>query len=258
MKLIDTHTHLYAEEFDSDRGEAVSRALASGVEMMLLPDNDSSSVEAMEQMAIDYPQAVRMMVGIHPEVVKEDWKKELSQAETRLRSNPGKYVAIGEIGLDYYWDRTYIEQQKQAFRIQLEWALEYKKPVSIHVREAFQDLMEVIHSVKPSGWKGVIHCFSGTLADAEEAIGRGFLLGIGGVLTFKKSTLPEVVSQIGMEHFILETDSPYLAPVPYRGKRNESAFVVEVARKLAQIKGLTLEEVAEITTRNAQRCFELE
>lgn len=255
MHLIDTHSHLYAEEFDTDRNEAIARAIQHGVTSLLLPNVDSSSVEAMMQLAANYPQNCFPMMGLHPTSVKADFRDELAIVEQQLKSN--RFIAVGEIGLDLYWDQSFLEEQKTALAQQFDWARQYHLPVVIHLRNAFVEMKDFLETYDLTGITGVFHCFGGTVEEAEYIVSKGFLLGIGGVLTYKKSDLPAVVKAVGLEHLVLETDSPYLAPVPMRGKRNESAYLHHIAQKLADLLEMSVEKVAEATTVNAKRVFKL-
>lgn len=257
MQLIDTHTHIYSEEFDEDRAQVVERAVNAGIVKMLLPAIDSASFERQEKLAKDYPSLFRQMMGLHPTSVTNDFEKELELVETKLKENPNEYVAIGEVGLDLYWDKTFKEQQIEVLRRQMLLAEQYDKPVELHIRNAYTEMFDLLKELNRAQYKGVFHCFSGTLEEAHMAVEMGFSLGIGGVLTYKKSLLPDIVKEISLKKLVLETDSPYLAPVPYRGKRNESAYVIEVARKMSAIKEVELEEVAMQTTHNAMVLFSL-
>ncbi len=254
--FIDTHTHLYLEEFDPDREAAIRNAISSGVSRMLLPNIDSASWEPMLQVCRQFPLHCFPMAGLHPtSVMAATFKEELLQVEERLSRE--KFIAIGEIGMDLYWDKTYQAAQEQAFRYQLKLAKRLNLPVVIHMRNSFNEVWEVVKSESGSSLKGVFHCFSGNLQQAQMVIEAGFFLGIGGVITFKNSGLQQVVSAVGLEHLLLETDAPYLAPVPYRGKRNESAYIPLIALKIAEVTHTPVEQVAEITTANATRLFKL-
>jgi TatD DNase family protein len=244
--LTDTHTHLFAEEFDSDRSEVVQRALTAGVTKFFLPNIDSTSIPGMIELEKQFPDNCFAMMGLHPCSVKtvEDW------------FGKRKFSAVGEIGMDYHWDKTFVEQQKIAFARQIELAKKYKVPVVIHQRECFEDLFRIVKEHNSESLRGIFHCFTGSLEEANRIISlRGFKMGIGGAVTYKNSKLPEVLKQIDLKHLVLETDSPYLPPVPHRGKRNESSFITLVAQKIAEVKEITIEEVAEITTGNAQEIF---
>lgn len=254
--MTDTHSHIYGAEFDEDRGEALRRAKEAGVERILLPNINEESLAPMLALCQQNPGYCYPMMGLHPEDVREDWREVLGRMRERLVCPDHPYIAIGEVGLDFYWDETYKKEQLEAFRTQAEWAVELGLPLMIHSRKAQKELIEVLSAVK-GNLTGVFHCFGGTLSEAEELLSRfpGFCLGIGGVLTYKKSPLPEVVSHVPLDRLVLETDCPYLAPVPKRGKRNESAFVAFTARCLAEECGLTLLQVEEQTEKNVKRLF---
>ena len=253
MILIDTHTHLYASEFDADRDKVIENAKKLGIQRFYLPNVDSSSIPGMLALETKYPENCFAMMGLHPCSVKANYKEELDIVEKWLQER--KFVAIGEIGMDLYWDKTFIEEQKQVFRQQMEWALHYQIPIVIHCREAFDEIYEVLKSFQKLP-RGIFHCFSGNLEQANKIIDLGgFKLGIGGVVTFKNAGLDKVMEQLDMIHFVLETDSPYLAPVPFRGKRNESGYLMNVAQKISEIKKISPEEVATITTDNANSIF---
>jgi TatD DNase family protein len=254
MLLIDTHTHLYLKEFDGDRASILSSAAQAGVRQLLLPAIDAETHDAMITMEQQYAQCKAMM-GVHPCSVKADYQRELDIAKDWF--NKRDFVAVGEIGLDFYWDKTFSEEQYAAFRIQIEWAIEKKLPIVIHSRNACLECVQVIKEYRGQGVTGVFHCFSGSLEEAREIIKLGFYLGIGGVLTYKNAGVAQVVAQLPLEHIVLETDAPYLTPVPYRGKRNESAYLRLIAEKLAEIKNESLEQVAQITTANARVLFTL-
>lgn len=254
MQLVDTHTHLFAEEFDTDRDEMLQRAIDNGVSKLVLPNIDSTSLKAMQNLCATHPQNCFPMMGVHPSSIKEDFEDELALVKKELFSDT-KYYGVGEIGLDLYWDKTFYEQQKKAFIQQVQWAIELDLPVSIHTREATDEAIEILSSKELKAARGVFHCFGGTSEQAQQIIDLDFHLGIGGVLTFKNSTLREVLAPIDLKHVVFETDSPYLAPMPYRGKRNESAYVLNIAQKLAEVKNISVEEVASITTQNAVTIF---
>ena len=263
--LIDTHSHIYAEEFDADRDEVVSRAEKAGVGLMLLPAIDGESYDRQEALAASRPDLFRQMMGLHPTSVDENFEASLDLAHNRLFSIPDKYIGIGEIGLDFYWDTTFREQQIEVLEQQTVWAKELDKPIVLHLRngkdgnaetDAYAEVFCLLERCNYNG-RGIMHCFSGTLKDAQRAVEMGFLIGIGGVVTYKKSALPDIVRVLPLESIVLETDSPYLAPVPHRGQRNESAYVSIVAQKVAEIKGISFDEVADATTDNARRLFKL-
>ncbi|MBP6979352.1 MAG: TatD family hydrolase [Bacteroidales bacterium] len=256
MTFTDTHTHLYLDAFDHDRDQVIQSALEKHVEVMLLPNIDRSSIDSMQQLCSRYPGICLPMMGLHPTSVNGTYEEELQMIDKCLE-HPS-YVAVGEIGMDLYWDHTYQREQELVFRHQISLALEKHLPVVIHSRNAIDRIIEILQDYRDSGLTGVFHCFSGSLYQARQIIEMGFYLGIGGVLTFQKSGLAHVVSQVDLEHILLETDSPFLAPVPYRGKRNESAYLPLVAEKLAEIRGTTTADVAGITTANARKLFALE
>lgn len=256
MKLIDTHTHLYAKQFDEDRAEMIQRAFEKGVQQFYLPNIDSESIEAMLDLEAAYPGKCFAMMGLHPCSVKENYEEELALVKEWLYKRP--FCAVGEIGIDLYWDKTFFEQQKKAFFQQIEWAVDLDIPIVIHSRESTDIIIELLKEVKQEKLRGIFHCFGGSVEQAEAIIDLGFLLGIGGVLTFKKSGLDKTMESISLDHVVLETDSPYLAPTPFRGKRNESAYVRLVAEKLAEVKGIPLMEVAEKTSANALTLFKKE
>jgi TatD DNase family protein len=255
MILADTHAHLYLGHFDEDRDRMIKNALDFGVEYMLLPNIDRDSISSLLSLADSYPDNCFPMMGLHPTSVKSDWQEQLVEVEKWLDER--KFWAIGEVGIDLYWDKTYQKEQEEAFRKQIRLARKYGLPIVIHTRNSFRESIVVLEDEKYDGMRGVFHCFSGTLEEAREAIGLGFMLGIGGGLTYKKSGLDAVVHQVGLEHIILETDAPFLPPVPHRGERNESAWVLFIAQKLALVKDLPVEEVARITTENARKLFNL-
>jgi TatD DNase family protein len=253
MILTDTHTHLYGAEFDTDRKEMINRANAEGVKKMYLPGIDSTAIESMLQMEIDYPGQCHAMMGLHPCYVKENYKKELKIVEQWLAKR--SFAAVGEIGLDFYWDTSFKEQQYEAFHTQIEWALHYKNPIVIHTRNAMPETIDVVKSYSGKGLYGIFHCFGGTVEEANEIIDAGFLLGIGGVVTYKKSGLAAVLASVPLKHIVLETDAPYLTPVPFRGKRNESSYLKYVVDKLVDVYGVSAAEIATITTANAEQIF---
>lgn len=253
MQWIDTHAHLYGEEFDTDRTEMVERAVTAGVYQLLLPNIDSTTISGMLALEAQFPGVCFPMMGLHPCYVNENVEQELNIVREWLEKRPFK--AIGEIGLDFYHDLTHTEQQYRAFREQLELARQYQLPVSIHARESTQQCIDVVKSLQDGRLTGVFHCFSGTLEQAKEVIDLGFYLGIGGVVTFKKAGLDKLLEDIDLQHIILETDAPYLAPVPYRGKRNESAYIPLIGERIADVKNLTIADIAVITTSNAHKLF---
>jgi TatD DNase family protein len=255
MTVIDTHAHLYSEEFQVDIDLVIERAQKVGVSKMYLPAIDSSETESMLALEQKFPGVCIAMMGLHPCYVKENVESELAHVRSWL--NKRDFVAIGEIGLDFYWDKTFTNQQYEAFDTQMQWALELNRPIVIHTRNAMQ---ETINRVKPfalKGLKGIFHCFSGSVESAKQIIDLGFLLGIGGVITYKNAGLPEVLETVGLEHLVLETDAPYLTPVPFRGKRNESSYLTYIISKLSEVKAVSAMEVAAITTANAEKLFNL-
>ena len=255
MHLIDTHSHLYLPEFDNDRDESVKNALSSGVSKILLPNIDVNSVAPMMSAVSRFKGICFPMTGLHPTSVKEDWKVRLEEI---LSLHPlNQFAGIGEIGIDLYWDKTFIAEQIEALRLQLTLAVENDLPVAIHSRNAFPEIFSVLGEFKGKNLRGVLHSFSGDTETAKRALNMGFKLGIGGIVTFKNSGLDEVIRSIGPSDLILETDSPYLAPVPHRGKRNESSYICIINRKLADLFGMDPEEVASITTQNATELFNL-
>jgi TatD DNase family protein len=253
MHYTDTHTHLYSEEFQADQSEMMQRAFAAGVSRFFVPAIDSSCTQAMYELEANYPEQVFLMTGLHPTYVKDNYEDELAHVERQL--NERKFYAIGEIGIDLYWDKTHIEEQKIAFRTQIQWAKKYKLPIVIHCREAFDEIFAVLESEKGPDLFGIFHCFTGTKAQALQAISYNMKLGIGGVATFKNGMIDQFLHEIPLNHLVLETDAPYLAPAPHRGKRNESAYVILVAQKLAEIYGLPIDEIAQITTANSMAVF---
>jgi TatD DNase family protein len=252
--LIDTHAHLYAKEFDFDRDAMIARAIRQGIEKFYLPNVDLESIPRMLELEAKYPERCFAMMGLHPCSVEADYKLVLTEIEKQLFAR--KFVAVGEIGLDYYWSKEFVEQQKDAFRMQCRWAIELDLPIIIHARESLDDLIQIVkEEKKDERLRGIFHCFGGSNEQAQKIIQLGFWMGIGGVLTYKKSGLDEIVKDIPLEWLVLETDAPYLTPVPHRGKRNESAYLRFVAEKLAEVKGISLEELATITTENTLRIF---
>ena len=254
--FIDTHCHLYDEAFDGDRDEAIQRALDAGVTTMLLPDIDSGSTSRLDALQAQYPDVFRSMAGLHPTSVKEDYPQELEHVHARLFA-ANTFVAIGEIGMDLYWDRTYETQQREVLRTQLLWAEELGLPVCLHIRKAHNEVFGLLRDMNRPAWRGVMHCFGGSVQEAHRAVEMGFHLGIGGVVTFKNAGMADVVRAVPLERLLLETDAPYLSPVPHRGQRNESAYLPLIAQKIAELKEISVEEVAAVTTANAQALFQL-
>ena len=255
--MIDTHCHLYDEAFDNDRDQAVQRALDSGVTLMLLPGIDSSSHDRQEALASQYPACFRQMMGLHPTSVTADYANELELVRQKLFNPQAVYVGVGEIGLDLYWDKTFLEQQREVLKTQMRWAKELDLPVCLHVRKAYNELFGLLRDLNFGSYRGVMHCFGGSVQEANKAIEMGFHIGIGGVVTFKNATLASVAASIPLERILLETDAPYLAPVPYRGKRNESAYIPLIAAHIAALRGISVQQVAEVTTASATGLFRL-
>jgi len=254
MTFTDTHAHLYSRKFDSDRPDMIRRAVAAGVTRMYLPNIDAESIAGMLALEASFPEHCFAMMGLHPCSVQPDtYEQELALVEKWLGDR--RWAGIGETGIDLYWDKTTLGIQQAAFARQCEWAKELDLPIIIHSREANREALEVVKSAQDGRLRGIFHCFSGTLEEAQEMIGLGFMLGVGGTITYPKSTLPEVLRQVPLEHIVLETDAPYLPPVPHRGKRNESAFIRHVADMLSESKVLPLAQIARETTANAQRMF---
>tara|TARA_R110002051_G_scaffold159536_6_gene230980 strand:- start:1099 stop:1866 length:768 start_codon:yes stop_codon:yes gene_type:complete len=253
MIITDTHTHLYSEAFDRDRDEVIKRALKNGIQRFFIPAIDSSYTDAMLRLEKAYPEHIFLMAGLHPTHVKEDFEKELQHIEDLLAKHT--YYAIGEIGIDLYWDKTYLKQQQTSFKRQIQIAKKHKLPIVIHCRDAFDEVFEVLEDEKSDDVFGIFHCFTGDFEQAQKAISYGMKLGIGGVVTFKNGKIDTFLEQIDLKHIVLETDSPYLAPVPYRGKRNESVYLMEIINKLALIYDSTVAEIAEITTQNSKEVF---
>ena len=255
MELIDTHTHLYLPEFDNDRDEVVRNALSNGVSTLLMPNIDLTSITPMMSAVNRYSEICHPMMGLHPTSVKEDWLYQLEEMERLVVLN--RFIAIGEIGIDLFWDKTFINEQIEAFRRQISLAISLGLPIAVHSRNAFHEIFSVLEEFSMTGLKGVLQAFSGDTVTAERAVKMGFMLGIGGIVTFKNSGLDAVVKNVGPEHLIVETDSPYLAPVPHRGKRNESSYLCIINKKLADIFGMDPDEVAAITFRNSKEMFNL-
>ncbi|MCB0802576.1 MAG: TatD family hydrolase [Flavobacteriales bacterium] len=256
MQFIDTHTHLYSEQYNEDRTKAIQKAIELGLDKFFLPNIDSSSIEGMHALQTEFPNHCYPMMGLHPCSVDKNFEKELLLMESKLAEY--KYIAIGEIGIDLYWDKTFLAQQEIAFRTQINWAKERKLPIVIHCRDAFNEILSILDEVNDDKLFGVFHCFTGTIEQAKHILNYGkFKLGIGGVVTFKNSGLDRVVQQLELKDLVLETDSPYLAPIPYRGKRNESAYLIHIAEKLADLYQVPIEEIAEKTSQNALEIFNI-
>ena len=255
MNLIDTHTHLYLEEFDEDRRVVFQRALALGIKQFYLPSIDSASTQRMFDLEAAYPDQVQLMMGLHPSHVKENATEELAHVKQHLDQRA--FAAIGEIGIDLFWDKTFIKEQQLAFGLQVEWAKEKNLPIVIHCREAFDEVFEVLESHRDDSLNGIFHCFTGTLEQAKRVLSFNLKLGIGGVVTFKNGKIDQFLDQIPLESIVLETDAPYLAPVPYRGKRNESSYLIKVVQKLADIYHVSPKKIADMTTNSALSVFKI-
>lgn len=254
MILTDTHTHLYSKEFDENRKDLIQKAIDMGVTRFFMPNVDGESIEGMFQVEKEFPSNCFSMMGLHPCSVNADYQKELEVVEYWLSKR--KFVAIGEIGIDLYWDKTFFEQQQYAFRTQIQLAKKYDLPYVIHSRNSFNEVMEIVNEYRADNIKAIFHCFSGSVAEAEQVIEMGnFKLGIGGVVTFKNSGLDKVVEAIDLKHLVLETDAPYLAPMPHRGKTNHPEYLLLIAKKIAEIKNISIEEVVEVTTQNSKEVF---
>jgi len=252
-EYIDTHAHLYLEAFSSDIDQAIDRAVKSGVKHVFLPNLDSSSISSMTEVCKRHPEVCYPMMGLHPTSVKENFEEELSIISRHLKNE--NYIAVGEIGIDLYWDKTFIKEQQSAFRTQLHWAAEMGLPVVIHARDSFDEIFQIMDEENIPELRGVFHSFTGSEKEAEKVLSYDFYIGINGIVTFKNAELAECVKNIPPEKLLIETDAPFLAPVPFRGKRNESAYVIEVAKKIAEIHHLSREELAKITTANALQLF---
>jgi len=253
MIITDTHTHLYSEQFDDDRVEVIERALAAGVTRFFIPAIDSSYTKSMYALESRYPNNMFLMTGVHPTHVKADYLVELAHIKEQLNSR--EFVAIGEIGIDLYWDRSTLKLQQEMFKLQIQLAKQYRLPVVIHCRDAFDEVFQILEEEKGSELFGIFHCFTGNLEQAQKAISFNMKLGIGGVVTFKNGKIDQFLKQISLDHIVLETDAPYLAPVPYRGKRNESSYILNVLEKLSDIYSISSNEIASITTKNSKSIF---
>jgi TatD DNase family protein len=251
--LIDTHSHIYSTDFIHDRDEVIQRAYSNDVRKIILPNIDSSSVKNLLDLVDTYPHICIPLMGLHPTSVNHDYQEELQVVEYWLKKR--KFYGIGEIGIDLYWNTSFLEEQTHAFRFQLDLARQYELPVVVHVRDSFDEVYNVLKEENDKKLNGVFHSFTGTYEQAQLIIELGFKIGVGGIVTFKKSGLDEVISKIDPSHFILETDSPYLTPVPFRGKRNESSYLVYIAQKIAELHQMTVGDIAKITTENARKLF---
>ena len=255
MIITDTHTHLYSEAFNNDRNEMINRAIELGISRFFIPAIDSTYTQSMLNLEKDFPKNVFLMTGLHPTHVKENYKDELNHVEEMLAAR--NFYAVGEIGIDLYWDKTTLGIQQKAFKHQIKLAKKYKLPIVIHCRKAFDEIFDVLEEEKAENLYGIFHCFTGTLKQAQKAILYNMKLGIGGVATFKNGKINQFLNQIDLKHIVLETDSPYLAPVPYRGKRNESAYIMNVLEKLANIYDVSPDNIAEVTTKNSKDVFNI-
>ena len=255
MNIVDTHTHLYLKQFKDDIDDVIARAKKIGVKKFVFPSIDSSHYESMHDLKNKYPKEIYLMSGLHPTDVKENFKDELNFVENTLKTY--NYVAIGEIGIDLYWDKTFLKQQQEAFIFQIRLAIKHDLPIVIHCRQAFDQIFEILDKENCDKLRGIFHCFTGTFEEAQRAIDLGFVLGIGGVVTFKNGGIDKFLHKIDLKNIVLETDSPYLAPVPFRGKRNESSYIIYVMEKLSEIYGVSKEKIAEITSKNAEKVFRL-
>lgn len=255
MIITDTHTHLYSDAFAEDRNEMIERAIQAKVTRFFIPAIDSTYTQAMLQLESDFPEYVYLMTGLHPTSVKENYKEELRHVEEQLKKR--KFLAIGEIGIDLYWDKSTLKIQQEAFKYQIQLAKRYQLPIVIHCRDAFDEIFQVLETVKADDLFGIFHCFTGNLEQAQRAISYNMKLGIGGVVTFKNGGIDKFLDQIDLKHIVLETDSPYLAPAPFRGKRNESSYIIKVLDKLSDLYGVSQEEIARITTENSKAIFKV-
>ena len=255
MEIVDTHTHLYLEQFKEDIDKVISRAKENGVKKFVFPAIDSSHFQDMHNLKNKYPENIYLMTGLHPTDVKENYKDELNFVMKTLKNH--NYIAVGEIGIDLYWDKSLLKQQQEAFRFQIRFAIKNDLPIVIHCREAFDEIFEILSEENCETLRGVFHCFTGDLNQAKKAVSLGFLLGIGGVVTFKNGGIDKFLNKIDLKHIVLETDSPYLAPAPFRGKRNESSYIIYVLEKLSELYKIPKEEIALVTTNNAKKMFSL-
>jgi len=253
MTLTDTHTHLYSEQFSEDRDAVIERSIKAGIQHFFIPAIDSEYTRSMLDLEAAYPKNIFLMMGLHPTHVKENVEEELTLVKEWLDKRT--FYAVGEIGMDLYWDRTFVKEQQYAFQTQIQWAKEKQIPINIHCREAFEEVFEILEKEKSDDLFGIFHCFTGTLEQAKKAISYGMKLGIGGVVTFKNGKIDQFLKEIPLSEIVLETDAPYLAPTPFRGKRNESSYLLNIAQKLADIYGVSVSEIAKITTENSKAVF---
>jgi len=257
MELIDSHCHIFLEEFDTDRAETILKARNLGIKTLILPNINSATLPSLKDTCEAFPDTCKALIGLHPTSVNDDYKRELATIENELELHSNLYIGIGEIGIDLYWDKSFYKEQVETFIHQLNLAKSYNLPVAIHIRNSFDETFEALSKSGYKSFEGVFHCFSGSIDQAKQAIDLGFKLGIGGTVTFKNSGIDSVVSAIDIQNIILETDSPYLAPTPFRGKRNEPSYLINIAQKIADIKGINIEEVVEFTTRNSRNIFRI-
>ena len=255
MEIIDTHTHLYLKQFKNDVDQVITKAIDHNITKLVFPSIDSSHMEKMYELKNRYPKNIFLMTGLHPVYVKDNYKDELDQVLKSLIDHD--FVAVGEIGIDLYWDKTFLKQQQDAFEFQIELALENKLPIVIHCREGFDEIFEILEKFKSQKIRGIFHCFTGSLDQANKSIHMGFKLGIGGVVTFKNGGIDKLIKNIDLKNIVLETDSPYLAPAPFRGKRNESYYITYVLKKISEIYKISEKEVAAITTKNSKEMFKI-
>jgi len=253
MIITDTHTHLYSDQFENDRVEMIQRAIDLGISRFFIPAIDSETTEAMFDLEKQFPNNMFLMMGLHPTHVKENYLEELQHVKDWLDKR--NFFAVGEIGIDLFWDKTFLKQQQKAFKQQISWAKEKKLPIVIHCRDAFDEVFEVLEETKSKSLFGIFHCFTGTIEQAKKAISYNMKLGIGGVVTFKNGKIDQFLHEIPLEHIVLETDSPYLSPTPYRGKRNESSYLIEILKRMSEIYNLSEKEIAKITTQNSKEVF---
>ena len=255
MEIIDTHTHLYFKHFKNDFDKVIKKAIDNNITSLIFPSVDSSHLQKMYELKNRYPKNIFLMTGLHPTYVKDNYKEELDQVVKSLIDHD--FVAVGEIGIDLYWDKTFLKQQQDAFEFQIELALVNKLPIVIHCRDGFNEIFEILEKFKSQKIRGIFHCFTGSLDQANKSIQLGFKLGIGGVVTFKNAGIDKLINYIDLENIVLETDSPYLAPVPFRGKRNESFYITYIIKKISEIYNISQKEVAEITTKNSKEIFKI-
>ena len=256
MEFIDTHAHLYLNQFELDIEVVIQAARNNHVSKVLLPNIDSGSIDGLLRLKTKFPDYFEVMMGVHPCSIDDNYLQELKVAEAQFLTQG--FVSVGEIGLDYYWDTKYKSEQIKAFRTQINWAKDLKLPIAVHCREAFDDILDIIDEEQDGRLRGVLHCFTGNVDQAKQLIDNGFLLGVGGVITYRNSGLDKTITEIDLNHLVLETDAPYLSPVPYRGKRNQSAYLMHIAEKLAEVKDCALTDLAMVTTANAKALFNLQ